>query len=148
MVNCWERAYLLALLYVMFFVCFVTFPCGFLGQVWDLIVSIPDLAFFPTFKMWALTTPLGYTLQFEPYQGKRRNPAPNKAHLGMDGTMVIYLLSELQKDNAYHVTFDNLFIAYANKMNSALKHFTGHNFDGIKRDLHYIALCPTSTIYI
>ena len=25
------------------FLCFVTFPCGVLGQVWYLIVSIPDL---------------------------------------------------------------------------------------------------------
>ena len=38
-VSCLERAGLLA------FVCdvFVTFPCGILGQVWYLIVSIPDL---------------------------------------------------------------------------------------------------------
>ena len=44
-VTCWEMANLLALLqYVMcFFVCFVTFSCGALGQVWYLIVSIPDL---------------------------------------------------------------------------------------------------------
>ena len=27
--------------------CFVTFPCGVLGQVWYLIVSIPDLCLFP-----------------------------------------------------------------------------------------------------
>ena len=39
----WERADLLALLYVMFYCVFVTFPCGVLGQVWCLIVSIPDL---------------------------------------------------------------------------------------------------------
>ena len=30
---------------------FVTFPCGVLGQVWCLIVSIPGLAFFLTFNM-------------------------------------------------------------------------------------------------
>ena len=40
--TCWERADLLA------FVCdvtcvFVTFPCGILGQLLNLIVSIPDL---------------------------------------------------------------------------------------------------------
>ena len=29
--------------FVMFNCVFVTFPCGFLGQVWYLIVSIPDL---------------------------------------------------------------------------------------------------------
>ena len=41
-VTCWERADLLALVCG---VCceFVTFPFGILGQVWYLIVSIPDL---------------------------------------------------------------------------------------------------------
>ena len=39
---CWERAGLLALLYVMFSCVIVTFPCVVLGQVWYLIVSIPD----------------------------------------------------------------------------------------------------------
>ena len=31
------------LLFVMFYCIFVTFPCGILGKVWYLIVSIPDL---------------------------------------------------------------------------------------------------------
>ena len=31
------------LLFVMFYCVFVTFPCDILGQVWYLIVSIPDL---------------------------------------------------------------------------------------------------------
>ena len=31
------------LLFVMFNDVFVTFPCGILSQVWDLIVSFPDL---------------------------------------------------------------------------------------------------------
>ena len=31
------------LLFVMFNCVFVTFPCGIMGQVWNLIVSIPDL---------------------------------------------------------------------------------------------------------
>ena len=37
-VTCWEKADLLfmCLLY------FVTFPCGIMGQVWYLIVSLPD----------------------------------------------------------------------------------------------------------
>ena len=41
--TCWERADLLALLYVMFSCVFVAFPFGVLGQGWYLIVSIPDL---------------------------------------------------------------------------------------------------------
>ena len=43
MVACWERADPLALLYVMFYCVFVTFPCGALDQASCLIVSIPDL---------------------------------------------------------------------------------------------------------
>ena len=41
-VTCWERADILALVGDVSSV-FVTFPCGILGQVWYLIVSIPDL---------------------------------------------------------------------------------------------------------
>ena len=42
-VTCWERADLLALLYMMFSCAFVTFQYGVLGRVWYLIVLIPDL---------------------------------------------------------------------------------------------------------
>ena len=49
-VTCWERADLLALLCVIFFV-FVTFQYSVLGQVWYLIVSIPDLCLFPYFGL-------------------------------------------------------------------------------------------------
>ena len=37
------KADLLALLYVMFSCVFFTFPYGVLGQVWYLILSIPDI---------------------------------------------------------------------------------------------------------
>ena len=46
-INCWERTNLLALLYVIFSCVFVTFPCGVLGQVWCLIVSIHDICLLP-----------------------------------------------------------------------------------------------------
>ena len=36
--------------YVMFSCVFITFPCGVLGQVWYLIVSIPDLCTFTYFN--------------------------------------------------------------------------------------------------
>ena len=49
-VTCMERAGLLALLYVMFYCVFVTFPCGVLDQVWYLIVSIPDLRLLTYFN--------------------------------------------------------------------------------------------------
>ena len=41
--TCLERADLLALLFVMFSCVFVTFPYGVPGQVWYMIVSIPQL---------------------------------------------------------------------------------------------------------
>ena len=47
-VTCWERADLLTFLYVLFSCAFVSFACGVLGQVWYLIVSIPDLCLLPT----------------------------------------------------------------------------------------------------
>ena len=49
LVTCWERADILALLYTMFSCVFVTVPYGVLGQVWYLIVSIPDLCLLPYF---------------------------------------------------------------------------------------------------
>ena len=36
--------------FVMFNCVFVTFPCGYFGQVWYLIVSIPDLCHLSYFK--------------------------------------------------------------------------------------------------
>ena len=41
-VGSWERADLLALLFMIFYCVFVTVPYGIQGQVWCLIVSIPD----------------------------------------------------------------------------------------------------------
>ena len=47
-ITYWERADLLALLYVMFYCVFVIFPFDVTGQVWNLILLIPDFAFFIT----------------------------------------------------------------------------------------------------
>ena len=47
-VTCWERADLMSLVFGVK-LCFVTFPCGILGEVWYLIVSIPDLCPYLTF---------------------------------------------------------------------------------------------------
>ena len=54
-VTCWERDGLLALLYVMFSCVFVTFQCGVLGQVWYLIVSIPDIFLLTYFEVIGVT---------------------------------------------------------------------------------------------
>ena len=48
-VSCWERADLLAPLFVTFSFAFVTFLYGVLGQVWYFIVSIPDLCILSYF---------------------------------------------------------------------------------------------------
>ena len=48
-ITCRERAALLALLYVLFSSVFVIFPYGVLGQLWYLIVSIPDLCLLAYF---------------------------------------------------------------------------------------------------
>ena len=48
-VTCWERADLLALVCgVLLCVCY--FPIGILGQVWYLILSIPDLCTLSYFE--------------------------------------------------------------------------------------------------
>ena len=47
-VTCWERLSFEVLNWVV-----VTFPFGILGQVWYLIVSIPDLCPFLTFLLYA-----------------------------------------------------------------------------------------------
>ena len=58
--------------------------------------------------MWVLATPLGYVMQFEPYQGTKGRKAL-VAGLRMGGSVVIDLISELQELYSYHLTFDNLF---------------------------------------
>ena len=47
-VTCWERAGLLALLYVMFYCVIVIFPCGLFGQVWYLIYRFLIFAYLLT----------------------------------------------------------------------------------------------------
>ena len=59
MVTCWERADLLASVGDVYCIS-VTFPCGILGQVWYLIVSLPDLCILSYFKY--ITSPLTVTL--------------------------------------------------------------------------------------
>ena len=50
MVTCWEKADLVALLYVMFSLYLFTFSNRVLAQVWYLIVSIPGICLLPYFK--------------------------------------------------------------------------------------------------
>ena len=73
-VTCWEQADLLALLYVVFSCVFVTFPCGVLGQVRYLIVSIPDLIL--TQKVSMIRKYHNHTLQIYP---RHREEEPQKS---------------------------------------------------------------------
>ena len=50
-VTCWKRDDLFAFLCVMFSCVFVTSPYGVLGQVWNLIVSIPYICVLPNFQV-------------------------------------------------------------------------------------------------
>ena len=65
------------------------------------------------YKMWALTTPLGYVLHFEAYQGAHGRQTEYLG-LGIGGSVVIGLISEVQEEigSSYHLTFDNLFTSY------------------------------------
>ena len=58
------------------------------------------------YKMWCLTTPLGYLVQFDPYQGASKTKVKD---VGMGGSVVLNLLSCLPKDVHFHVYFDSLF---------------------------------------
>ena len=52
-----KRPNLLAL-FVLFSCVFVTFPCGVLGQVWYLVVLIPDICLLPYFAFASFFSPL------------------------------------------------------------------------------------------
>ena len=54
----------LSSLYRMFSYVFVSFPCGALGQVWYLIVSIPDLCLF-TYLDWIQSEPGHFKISYE-----------------------------------------------------------------------------------
>ena len=54
-VNCWERADLLALVGDVYCIC-VTFPYGILGQVWYLIASFPDLCHLSYFVVLSINS--------------------------------------------------------------------------------------------
>ena len=56
------------------------------------------------FKLWCLTTRLGYLIQFEPYQGA----GAGRHELGTGAGVVLDLISELPKA-PYRLYFDNLF---------------------------------------
>ena len=67
-VNCWERADLFALLYVMF-----SCVLSLLGQVWYLIVLIPDLCLLPYFYQYCRFSLIFIGLDKYDFKLKTRN---------------------------------------------------------------------------
>lgn len=74
------------------------------------------------YKLWCLNTPTGYLIQTEPYQGK--GTVKVQPHLGMCGSVVVDLLSELPERN-YNVYFDNLFTSLSLLEELKLKNMNG-----------------------
>ena len=58
LITCWKSADVLALSCVIISSVFVTFPYGILGQVWYLMVPIPDLCLLPCFNYWISFAPV------------------------------------------------------------------------------------------
>lgn len=59
------------------------------------------------YKVWAMATRRGYLVQAEPYQGASTgNTMPN---LGVGGSVVVNLISELEHEVPLILTFDYLF---------------------------------------
>ncbi|KAK0061994.1 piggyBac transposable element-derived protein 3 [Biomphalaria pfeifferi] len=59
------------------------------------------------FKMWALTTSTAYLIQAVPYQGA--STGKTIPELGMGGSVVMDLISELPRSTKYNLYFDSLF---------------------------------------
>jgi hypothetical protein len=59
------------------------------------------------YKMWSLATSSGYLIQGEPYQGA--STSYSIPELGMGGSVVMDLISELPRCQKYFLYFDNLF---------------------------------------
>ncbi|XP_046665859.1 piggyBac transposable element-derived protein 3-like [Homalodisca vitripennis] len=59
------------------------------------------------YKVWCVCTRLGYLIQAEPYQGKKTgNTIPE---IGVGGSVVIDILSELPQNKTYSIYMDNFF---------------------------------------
>jgi len=58
------------------------------------------------YKVWCLTTPLGYLIQLDPYQGASKG---SYGDVGLGGSVVLKLISRLPEGLPFHIYFDNLF---------------------------------------
>lgn len=82
------------------------------------------------YKVWVLATRLGYAIQAEPYQGKKTGA--NIPELGVGGSVVIDLISELPQNRKYCLFFDNFFTSM--KLLEELKKRGYHGTGTIRAD--------------
>jgi len=73
------------------------------------------------YKMWSMATPMGYLIQGEPYQGAATGYCIPE--LGMGGSVVVDLISELPRNQKYCLYFDNLITSLP-----LLDHLSSHGF--------------------
>lgn len=62
------------------------------------------------YKIWVLATRLGYVVKGEPYQEK--NSGIFIPELGLGGSVVMNIISELPQDRRYCLFFDNFFSSF------------------------------------
>ena len=106
-VTCWERADLLTLVCGVY--CeFVTFPIGILGQVWYLIVSIPDLCILTYFN-----SNQGPNTKLEPHQRMK----PQQLSYGLSKDSSSATCGGKLGCTKYNMNFSNVLL---NTMTSAL----------------------------
>ena len=63
--------------------------------------------------MWALTTAIGYVVQFELYQGAKGDKNIEYPGIGIGGSVIMDLVAKLIEEDGehihYHLTFEKLF---------------------------------------
>jgi len=66
------------------------------------------------YKMWVLAEPLGYVVNFDPYQGakSRGSVRANENNWGLGETVVLSLMDVLPSDTCYRVFMDNFFTSF------------------------------------
>ena len=63
------------------------------------------------FIIWCGTTPLGYLIWFDPYQGKSASSRPHDCKLGLEGNLVTHFADVLSGCGTkfFHLCYDNVF---------------------------------------
>ncbi|GLV46487.1 hypothetical protein CBL_20816 [Carabus blaptoides fortunei] len=94
------------------------------------------------YKMWCLCEPLGYLIQFEPYQGKQNNR--QNMDLGVGGSVVMNLLSKLPQNISFKIYGDRYFSSL--KLGNRLQKL-GYGYTGTIM-ANKIEKCPITSVKI